>query len=457
MEFFRYTIAQPLTFVVNDTLADPRFRDLCLNSDGTSLVRFYAGFPIRLGKENLGCLYIIDTKPRPGLTQRELSVLQDLVLIANDILVERRKRINEFEVENTNMALCLMNNLRHPLEVVTQSVKKVRKTITSSSLSLRPVLNGKSSPKSKQENNSPNKHSIISDIAKDLEKLKSTLNLLNKMVDYSLHANLKHCCISQSSNEHDVICVNLIQPFLEKHAKELASEFNIEASEIALNLHSKSVFQKIYMMPSLLWILLYTIISLESRYWYKMRVVINSAPDKLSNSEPMVLLSFLFEESCDRIKFQPKNNVSLESVMKTFGCSLLKTISLEEKTVRQFDRPEDVSNNFKQYQILVPCRYIERLPSSRFTTSITFASALVLKKQRMQSKSKLNESLPLAKSLKIKPGCMQKEILKEKPRKFSFSDEWSDYRRYRPKKNWFQIFIESIPFVNCRNPKIYYQ
>ena len=75
--FCRFTILGDDPFVVEDALADGRFRDNPLVT-GAPHVRFYAGVPLVLAPEiRVGSLCVIDTAPR-RFTQEDRAALQDL-------------------------------------------------------------------------------------------------------------------------------------------------------------------------------------------------------------------------------------------------------------------------------------------------------------------------------------------------------------------------------------------
>ncbi len=86
-----YTILGKETFIVQDALEDPRFRDIPIVTEDPRL-RFYAGVPIRVGEGSaIGTLCVVDTKPRT-LTQEQKNVLEDLAALATAQLESRMPR-----------------------------------------------------------------------------------------------------------------------------------------------------------------------------------------------------------------------------------------------------------------------------------------------------------------------------------------------------------------------------
>lgn len=76
------------TFVVRDSLADPRFADNPLVT-GAPHVRFYAGVPLRNPEGNaVGTLCLIDTKPRV-FDDADVRTLEDFALMAERALAAR--------------------------------------------------------------------------------------------------------------------------------------------------------------------------------------------------------------------------------------------------------------------------------------------------------------------------------------------------------------------------------
>ena len=103
--------------VVADATADPRFTDNPLVC-GDPHVRFYAGQPLRTREgEPLGSLCVIDSSPRPALSQEELSALETLAQSIMALCEQERlkteaqqrekrnhSRIVELEQQFTNLA-----------------------------------------------------------------------------------------------------------------------------------------------------------------------------------------------------------------------------------------------------------------------------------------------------------------------------------------------------------------
>lgn len=88
--FCAHAIASDDVMVVPDALADPRFRHNPMVT-GEPFFRFYAGAPIITPEgHRLGSVCIIDTVPRPPLTERQCGLLQSLAHIVVDHLERRR-------------------------------------------------------------------------------------------------------------------------------------------------------------------------------------------------------------------------------------------------------------------------------------------------------------------------------------------------------------------------------
>ncbi len=81
ISFCQYVIAESEPVMVPDAQVDPRFEQNPLVT-GEPHIRFYAGVPLRAyNGAILGTLCIIDRKPRPTLTPRELERLEDFAAI----------------------------------------------------------------------------------------------------------------------------------------------------------------------------------------------------------------------------------------------------------------------------------------------------------------------------------------------------------------------------------------
>lgn len=86
--FCSHAILQQGLFMVEDALADPRFRDNPLVT-GAPHIRFYAGFPL-LGAADqpVGTLCVLDTEPRK-LREREVRALRELTALASEEIKRR--------------------------------------------------------------------------------------------------------------------------------------------------------------------------------------------------------------------------------------------------------------------------------------------------------------------------------------------------------------------------------
>ena len=78
----------PNVFEVLDTLDDVRFANNPLVVSAPH-IRFYAGAPLFMGSQKLGTVCIIDTVPRPPMSEFERSSLINLAAMASDLLISR--------------------------------------------------------------------------------------------------------------------------------------------------------------------------------------------------------------------------------------------------------------------------------------------------------------------------------------------------------------------------------
>lgn len=84
--FCTHTLDSDDVLVVPDATKDARFRDSPLVT-GAPHTRFYAGAALRAPDgHHLGALCIVDTKPRPGLDEQQLTLLKDLAAIVEELL-----------------------------------------------------------------------------------------------------------------------------------------------------------------------------------------------------------------------------------------------------------------------------------------------------------------------------------------------------------------------------------
>lgn len=89
VSFCAHAINQDDVMIVEDAKLDPRFHDNPIVADG--LVRFYAGVALRAPSGHaLGAFCILDSEPRPRLTDREQVQLKDLARLVEDKLELRR-------------------------------------------------------------------------------------------------------------------------------------------------------------------------------------------------------------------------------------------------------------------------------------------------------------------------------------------------------------------------------
>jgi phosphoribosyl 1,2-cyclic phosphodiesterase/DNA-binding response OmpR family regulator len=79
LAFCSYTIQQDEIFVVPDALADPRFADSPVVTEGPRL-RFYAGRPVHVDGRRVGTLCVVDNRPRQ-LAEEDRRALDDLAAL----------------------------------------------------------------------------------------------------------------------------------------------------------------------------------------------------------------------------------------------------------------------------------------------------------------------------------------------------------------------------------------
>jgi phosphoribosyl 1,2-cyclic phosphodiesterase/CheY-like chemotaxis protein len=86
VSFCAHALKSEEVLVVPDALADPRFADNPLVTDGPR-IRFYAGAPLRLsGGLCVGTLCVLDTRPRL-LSEKEIDLLRDMAALVEQELI----------------------------------------------------------------------------------------------------------------------------------------------------------------------------------------------------------------------------------------------------------------------------------------------------------------------------------------------------------------------------------
>lgn len=112
LAFCSYTVAGEDVLVVEDLAQDKRFADNPLVS-GDNGLRFYAGAPLKTQNGlNIGALCVIDTRPRPALSERQQRTLKRLSELVMDKLELRRLRIadtiaSQFAAHTADAFLCV--------------------------------------------------------------------------------------------------------------------------------------------------------------------------------------------------------------------------------------------------------------------------------------------------------------------------------------------------------------
>lgn len=96
ISFCGHTILSEEPLIVNDALADERFRGnpLVVDIDGPR-IRFYAGYPLRApGGLKVGALCLLGREPR-AFGEREVGILKDFAAIIEDELVRGAPAVRE--------------------------------------------------------------------------------------------------------------------------------------------------------------------------------------------------------------------------------------------------------------------------------------------------------------------------------------------------------------------------
>lgn len=111
--FCSYAIWNDEPFIISNALEDSRFRNNPLVI-GEPSIRFYAGMPLITEKGyKIGALCAIDTKPREGLSEKELDLLQSLASLAMD---ELRLHLTNIElIEQSQAKSAFLANMSHEI------------------------------------------------------------------------------------------------------------------------------------------------------------------------------------------------------------------------------------------------------------------------------------------------------------------------------------------------------
>lgn len=93
ISFCTHAVRGAGVFEVEDASRDRRFAANPLVT-GAPGIRHYAGVPLHDGEgQRYGTLCVIDTRPRPGLTELERTRLEALALQAMQLMAERKARL----------------------------------------------------------------------------------------------------------------------------------------------------------------------------------------------------------------------------------------------------------------------------------------------------------------------------------------------------------------------------
>ncbi len=94
VSFCGHTILGEDVLCVNDARQDSRFHDNPLVT-GAPSIRFYAGFPLRCGGQNLGALCLIDDQPRSFSSEERLLLVDLAHMVEEELAAEHRAVTDE--------------------------------------------------------------------------------------------------------------------------------------------------------------------------------------------------------------------------------------------------------------------------------------------------------------------------------------------------------------------------
>ena len=106
-------LAPPL-FIIRDAANDEKFKNhpFVVNEP---FVRFYCGAPIYMHGYKIGTLSMADNHPRPDFGESEQLQLQEFAGIISDILMEQRKKVMSIESDYAKITVGLFSHLKKPL------------------------------------------------------------------------------------------------------------------------------------------------------------------------------------------------------------------------------------------------------------------------------------------------------------------------------------------------------